>query len=246
MSFLYRLVMLLFFCVGLSSTIHSQIDRSQKQVTIDFGALPEVNEPDVEVEPEPYEVKNKNFNFSIPELQLPESPTLLSPNANSGFNFKSNLNTEFFGKEQPKEIDFKNKNEPPRYLSDNERILQYIEGGEFVPHFPNFDFGNFETSSDVIFLSFSDDGFILDGDAIRILINDKVLVNRIELSRHVELYKIKLEPGFNKIEVEAVDEGASKPMTMFLSVLDGNYKSLREKSYPLSIGSKSRIVIVKK
>ena len=246
MSFLYRLVMLLFFCVGLSSTIHSQIDRSQKQVTIDFGALPEVNEPDVEVEPEPYEVKNKNFNFSIPELQLPESPTLLSPNANSGFNFKSNLNTEFFGKEQPKEIDFKNKNEPPRYLSDNERILQYIEGGEFVPHFPNFDFGNFETYSSTAILSFSDDGSELDGDAIRIIVNDKIVVNKVVLSRQLENYTINLELGFNKIEVEAIDEGKYKPMSMFLSVRDGYDVLFRKKSYPLSIGSKSRIVIVKK
>ena len=246
MPFIIRLLCSLFFCVVLSCTMHSQIDRQQKQVTIDFGALPQIEEPEETVQPEDYKIKNRDFNFSIPELKLPESPTLLSPNATDGFGFKSNLDTEFFGREKPKGIDFKKEHEPPRYLSDNERVLQYIEGGEFVPHFPNFDFGNFETSLDSIILSFSDDGFILDGDAIRIIVNDRILVNRIELSRLLEYYTIKLQPGFNKIEVEAIDEGASKPMTMFLSIQDANRNSLRKKSYPLSIGSRAKIVIVKK
>lgn len=231
--------------MGVSAT-YAQVDRPQKEVTINFGALPAPEAPEIEVQPEPVNIKNSDFNFSIPELELPESPITLSPKAQNGLAFKSNLDLEFFGKEKPKEIDFKNERETPRYLSDNERILQYIEGGEFVPHFPNFDFGNFETNADAIILNFSDDGFILDGDAIRIIVNDKILVERIVLSRQFEHYAIKLDPGFNKIEVEAVDEGASKPMTMFLSVKDSNNNSFRDKSYPLSIGSKAKIVIVKK
>lgn len=246
MPFIIRLLCSLFFCVVLSSTMHSQIDRQQKQVTIDFGALPEIEEPEITVEPEDYKIKNRDFNFSIPELKLPESPTLLSPNATNGFGFKSNLDTEFFGREKPKGIDFKREHEPPRYLSDNERVLQYIEGGEFVPHFPNFDFGNFETTSNTAILSFSDDGSKLDGDAIRIIINDIIVVNKAVLSRQLEIYTINLELGFNKIEVEAVDEGTFKPASMFLSIQDGDYVLFRKKSYPLSIGSKAKIVIVKK
>jgi len=231
--------------MGVSAT-YAQVDRPQKEVTINFGALPEPEAPEIEVQPEPVNIKNSDFSFSIPELKLPESPTLLSPKAQNGLTFKSNLDLEFFGKEKPKGIDFKNERETPRYLSDNERILQYIEGGEFVPHFPNFDFGNFETTSDTAILSFADDGNQLDGDTIRILVNDVIVVSKAVLSRELESYSINLEPGFNKIEVEAIDEGKYKPMSMFLSIRDGYNVLFRKKSYPLSIGSVSRIIIVKK
>lgn len=231
--------------MGISAT-YAQVDRPQKEVTINFGALPEPEAPEIEVQPEPVNIKNSDFSFSIPELELPESPTLLSPKAKNGLTFKSNLDLEFFGKEKPKGIDFKNERKTPRYLSDNERILQYIEGGEFVPHFPNFDFGNFETNADAIILNFADDGAQLDGDTIRILVNDAIVLSKAVLSRELESYTINLEPGFNKIEVEAIDEGKYKPMSMFLSVKDSNNNSFRDKSYPLSIGSKAKIVIVKK
>lgn len=246
MQVLLRIFKITIGCLVIAHQGYAQLDRTSPEVTIDFSTLPQPEAPEVSVETTPTLQPNSAFSFEIPNIELPKVGSLLSPKAQNGLSFKSNLDLEYFGKEKPKEIDFKNERETPRYLSTNERILQYIEGGEYVPHFPNFDFGNFETESNTVILNFADDGAILDGDAIRILLNDKVVVDQKVLSRESEYHVLHLVPGFNKIEVEAIDEGTSKPMSMYLSIRDGFNVLFREKSYLLSIGSKAKIVIVRK
>lgn len=246
MQVLLRIFKITIACLVLAHQGYAQLDRTSPKVTIDFSTLPQPEAPEVSVETTPTLQPNSAFSFEIPDIELPKVGSLLSPKAQNGLSFKSNLDLEYFGKEKPKEIDFKNERETPRYLSTNERILQYIEGGEYVPHFPNFDFGNFETESNTVILNFGDDGGVLDGDTIRIIVNDVILINKKVLSRALEHQEIKLELGFNKIEVEAIDEGTSKPMSMYLSIRDGFNVLFREKSYLLSIGSKAKIVIVRK
>ncbi|NER13644.1 hypothetical protein GWK08_09360 [Leptobacterium flavescens] len=85
----------------------------------------------------------------------------------------------------------------------------------------------------------------VDGDRIRVFVNGIISQPNIYLQGHYKGFDLLLEPGFNKVEFEALNQGASGPNTAELKVIDDKGNVISSKIWNLSTGSKATIIVVK-
>ncbi|MGB5983356.1 MAG: hypothetical protein WBG46_14535 [Nonlabens sp.] len=83
-----------------------------------------------------------------------------------------------------------------------------------------------------------------DGDMVRIWQDDKVLVNEIYLRNAYQGVNIQLKPGFNKLEIEALNQGSSGPNTAEFKVMDTTGKVIQQNVWNLSAGVKALLVVL--
>lgn len=231
--FLYSIT---FFCI--LTNVNAQVDRQKKEVTINFGALKkkkisleEVKAPEIEL---PDNLK----------LEFPDHKNLMSPLAITGLNYNSKLNWEGFGKLLPKQIQFGKKRDVQRYISRQQpKHVKEFEGGK-PPIFANQDLGDVHTTSGEILILFKDYGNV-DGDLIKMLVNDQVKLARVYLSGSFSRYKLKLKNGFNKIDFSALNMGLFPPNTARLKIVDDKGKTLYDNQWALSTGFKASMIVIK-
>lgn len=84
-----------------------------------------------------------------------------------------------------------------------------------------------------------------DGDMVRVWLDDKVLVEEIYLRNVFQGFQIDLKPGFNKIEIEALNQGSSGPNTAQFKVMDKEGKILSENIWNLNAGVKAVLIVIK-
>ena len=84
-----------------------------------------------------------------------------------------------------------------------------------------------------------------DGDRVRILVNDGVVIPEILLESTSKEYYIELSDGFNKIEFEALNQGTSGPNTAAFRVYDDKGNIVTSNEWNLTTGVKAKIVVVK-
>lgn len=108
----------------------------------------------------------------------------------------------------------------------------------------NQDFGQLKTSSQFVQILCRDFA-AEDGDRIKILVNDKVVMSDITLTNDFKGVQITLEPGFNKVEFEALNQGTSGPNTAEFKVFDDKEKLISSNEWNLATGFKARILVVK-
>lgn len=108
----------------------------------------------------------------------------------------------------------------------------------------NVSLGNVTTKSKQVKIEFRDFGLI-DGDRIRIYLNEKVIRTNIVLDGNYFFVYIKLEPGFNRIDIEALSEGNVGPNTAALNVLDENGRLLATNQWNLSLNEIATLTVIK-
>ncbi|WP_430400501.1 hypothetical protein [Flavobacterium sp.] len=85
-----------------------------------------------------------------------------------------------------------------------------------------------------------------DGDRVRILVNDKVVIPEILLESASKEYYIDLSKGFNKVEFEALNQGTSGPNTAAFRVYDDKGNIVTSNEWNLTTGVKAKIIVLKK
>ena len=85
-----------------------------------------------------------------------------------------------------------------------------------------------------------------DGDRVRILVNDKVVIPEILLESASKEYYIDLSNGFNKVEFEALNQGTSGPNTAAFRVYDDRGNIVTSNEWNLTTGVKAKIIVLKK
>lgn len=85
----------------------------------------------------------------------------------------------------------------------------------------------------------------VDGDRVRILLNDKVVEPNIFLTGSFKGINLDLQKGFNRIDFEALNQGTSGPNTAQVNVYDDEGKMIHSNMWNLSTGSKATIIIIK-
>ena len=75
--------------------------------------------------------------------------------------------------------------------------------------------------------------------------NDKVVINQITLESDFKEIFIELQPGFNKIEFEALNQGESGPNTAQFVVVDDRGVLVTSNKWNLTTGVKAKIIVVK-
>lgn len=84
-----------------------------------------------------------------------------------------------------------------------------------------------------------------DGDRVRVWIDDKPVIQNISLTNAYQGFIINLKPGFNKIEIEALNAGLSAPNTAQFKVKDKDGNVLSENIWNLNPGVKATLIVIK-
>ena len=109
----------------------------------------------------------------------------------------------------------------------------------------DFYLGELETESKYIIIKCRDHEYV-DGDRIKLLLNNIVIHANINLTGSYYTIDIDLVEGYNNIEFLALNEGESSPNTAQLSVFDENGVNLSNNKWLLTTGYKARLVVFKK
>lgn len=85
----------------------------------------------------------------------------------------------------------------------------------------------------------------VDGDRVRILVNDSIVIYNLLLDNSFTGFKLPLNKGFNKIDFTALNQGESGPNTAELRVFDDSQKLISSNQWNLSTGATATFIVVK-
>ncbi len=103
--------------------------------------------------------------------------------------------------------------------------------------------GSFKTTSITSTIRYRDAAFV-DGDKVKVYLNDKVIELEVVLDGSFKGFQIKLEKGANKIDFEALNEGFASPNTAEFTVYDDKGVVVSNQ-WNVGSGYKATIVIIK-
>jgi len=84
-----------------------------------------------------------------------------------------------------------------------------------------------------------------DGDRIKVLVNDKIIIPEIVLVNGFQAVEIPLQKGFNKVDFEALNQGTSGPNTAEFVVYDDKEQKITSNQWNLATGFKATVMVVK-
>lgn len=84
-----------------------------------------------------------------------------------------------------------------------------------------------------------------DGDLIQVLVNDEVVHPSILLETQFKVVQLDLDPGFNKIDFLALNQGESGPNTAEVRVFEEDGSLVAAKRWNLATGVKATYIVVK-
>jgi hypothetical protein len=176
----------------------------------------------------------KGSSFSLPKTN---TPSLYTPGSKSKPMSSSTIET------QKMQFSLDNKFKNPGDLVVDK--LNQAEGGFDSKAFrKNQYLGDFKTKSAFVRISCRDFGEV-DGDEIRVWVNDKVMIERVYLDGDYQRIELGLESGFNKVDFEALNQGFSGPNTAQFMIFDDKGSLVSSNQWNLGTGFKATIIIVK-
>ncbi|TPG45198.1 hypothetical protein [Flavobacterium pectinovorum] len=104
--------------------------------------------------------------------------------------------------------------------------------------------GGFVTNTTVSTIRYRDAAFV-DGDKIRVYLNDKVIEKEVGLNGDFQGFKITLVKGMNKIDFEALNEGSASPNTAEFQVYDDKGAVIKASQWNVGTGYKATIILYK-
>jgi hypothetical protein len=125
-----------------------------------------------------------------------------------------------------------------------DRLNKKADNEDQIVYRRNQDLGNFKTKSLTAKVSYRDYGEV-DGDVIRVLLNDKAIATGITLDNQFEGFEITLLEGFNKIDFEALNQGRLGPNTAEFQIYDDKGTLISASQWNLGTGFKATIIITK-
>jgi len=104
--------------------------------------------------------------------------------------------------------------------------------------------GDLRTTSKTIVIKCRDHEYV-DGDRIKLTVNDVVIHPNIRLYGDFYTIDVDLKEGYNTINFIALNEGESSPNTAQLMVLDPDGNTLASNRWLIRTGYKATLVIIK-
>jgi hypothetical protein len=104
--------------------------------------------------------------------------------------------------------------------------------------------GSFKTKSFTSTIRYRDAAFV-DGDKIRVYLNDKIIEPEVVLDGTFKGFKIPLVDGVNKIDFEALNEGFASPNTAEFQVYDDKGIVISADQWNVGTGYKATIILMK-
>ncbi|MEY2923185.1 MAG: hypothetical protein RIT22_2106 [Bacteroidota bacterium] len=211
----------------------AQSEFSSKFKAIPVGKFPIA--PKKAAEPK----KVTPLNSDIPSIKAPN--VFNSPNAQ----FTKPAPAKSYQLGQTSTLSMIQKNEFIKPGGEVEARLNRKEDdpGEIV-YRRNQNLGDFKTKSGKARIMYRDAAAV-DGDEIRVYLNDKVIESFVALEGAFKGFEIVLEKGFNKIDFEALNQGTSGPNTAEFRVYDDKGGLISASQWNLGTGFKATILLVK-
>lgn len=85
----------------------------------------------------------------------------------------------------------------------------------------------------------------VDGDRVKIYLNDMVVEPNLLLTGTFKGVNVDLQPGFNRLDFEALNHGSSAPNTAQVDVYNENGELIYSNKWLLSSGSKATLIVTK-
>lgn len=174
-------------------------------------------------------------NVPDPEPE-PDTPSLLFPEKKIEYNFK-----------RPDTAPKINLSQTTDLLDPGERFNKqtFKRDGYVGPGFKSDTFlGELKTGKSLLEMICRDHQYE-DGDLVRVWLDDKVIIEQIYLRNAFQGFNINLKDGFNKIDIEALNQGSSAPNTAQFKVMDKEGNILSENTWNLNPGVKATLIVIK-
>ena len=154
-------------------------------------------------------------------------------------------------KEKPKKVVPPTPKAPPEKAPeiikplDNFKVpkMVFVMPGEVV-YRRNQDLGTFTTTAIKANVKYRDAAFV-DGDKVRVSLNDKVVKYQVDLNGDYQGFQMDLVKGVNKIDFEALNEGSASPNTAEFKVFDEKGNIIASNQWNLGTGYKGTIILIK-
>ena len=109
----------------------------------------------------------------------------------------------------------------------------------------SLELGKIETESKSIRIICRDHNYV-DGDRVKLYVNEEVIRRSITLQGGYYTIDINLREGFNRIDIEALNQGSSGPNTAEFKVLDEFGAVLADKEWNILTGYIATLVVMRK
>lgn len=163
------------------------------------------------------------------------------------FETKTPLNSDKFPSltnPEPKPFSMIKKNE---FINPNKQIVEKLNRGDENVGI-NFKsdryLGDFRNNGKFVRIVCRDYGEV-DGDRVRVYLNDHVIEEDIYLTGNYREIKINLVPGFNKVDFQALNQGLLGPNTAELQMYDDKGTLITSNQWVLATGIKASLIVVK-
>jgi hypothetical protein len=132
----------------------------------------------------------------------------------------------------------------PEQLFKDTNLYKQESNVEGIFYRRNQFLGNFTTKAVTSTIMYRDAAFV-DGDKVKVYLNDKVIEPEVSLTSEFKTVKITLVPGINKIDIEALNEGFASPNTAEFKIYDDKGAVISSSEWNVGTGYKAVIVLVK-
>lgn len=197
-------------------------------------------------------IKEKKINSEISNTgnYKLKATTKVKPNSSFELKIDKKLNTAAIDKNLSQN---KATNKTRNFLleelpEDRDIIGKKYWKGKDVTHKrleSNLSLGTVNSSTRTVKIECRDHSYV-DGDRIRLYLNEKVISDNIGLKGNYYVYYINLDPGYNRIDFQALNQGFSGPNTAELKVYDDKGNLISAKEWNLGTGQTATLGIIKK
>ena len=173
-----------------------------------------------------------------------EIPTIKKPSFSNSENKFNQKTSPTLGEPVVEEFDMNNKDgfldskagKAPKYFTQDKEVKEEYGRDQFL--------GDFKTTAVFVNVVCRDHQYV-DGDRIRIFVNDDIVQSDISLDSSFRGFDLVLVQGFNRIEFLALNQGSSGPNTAELHVYDDNGVLVSAHEWNLLTGNKASVIIIK-
>jgi len=175
--------------------------------------------------------------------------TKISPNANIDLNINKQLNTNAVNNSLNQYATVKNENFLMETLPEDRDITgkKYFNGQDITHKRlkSTMSLGTVSTTSKVVRVECRDHSYV-DGDIIKIFINEQALPNNVALRGSRFTVYLDLKEGYNRIDFQALNQGLSGPNTAELRLFDENDNLISAKEWNLLTSEIATIGVIQK
>ena len=191
-----------------------------------------------------------NLTKSTDQLKSSSANKKVFPSSNFNVGIDKKVNTNAIDKNlksykpPPKTQNILLENKP----EDNDIIGRRYWKGKDVTNqrlASNMSLGTISSVSKTVRIECRDHSYI-DGDRIRIYLNEKSVSDNIGLKGSYYVVYINLEQGYNRIDFQALNQGFSGPNTAELNVYDDKGNLISAKDWNLETGQTATLGVIRK